>query len=81
MEFTNPQEPIMNLYQITHFDYFAGKRIISGYISGTDVNAAKQGFWKELGDAGCLGALISRKNDLHIIGGNCYTFTKIAQVA
>jgi hypothetical protein len=80
---TNPtnQEAAMKLYQITHFDYASGKRVISGHISGTDIYAAKYGFWASLGDRGCLGARPSSRNVLHIIGDQRYTFTKIGEVA
>lgn len=70
----------MNLYQITHFDYAQGKRVISGYISSTDVYAAKYAFWATEVD-GPLGITPGRRNELDVIGGAKYTFTKIAEVA
>jgi hypothetical protein len=79
---TNPatKEQAMNLYQISHFDYAQGKRVITGYISGTDVYAAKYGFWATEID-GPMNSLNARRNELHISGGVKYTFTKIAEVA
>ena len=70
----------MNLYQVTHFDYAQGKRVISGHISGTDVYAAKYGFWATEVD-GPLGITPSRRNELNVIGGAKYTFTKIGTLS
>jgi hypothetical protein len=81
MATTTHKEPAMNLYEISHFDYAVGRRVVSGFISGTDIYAAKYGFWANLGDRGCLGARPSGRNVLHIIGDHRYTFTKIGKVA
>lgn len=70
----------MNTYQISHYDYAQGKRVIDGHVSATDIYAAKYGYWIMHID-GPMNRLVSRPNELHICGGNKYTFTKIGEVA
>ena len=70
----------LNTYQISHYDFSKLKRVVDGYISATDVTAAKLIYWETIRAdhehyATCMSG---RRNELHLTGGTKFTFTKIS---